>query len=141
MKSFWYEQSPALASGDIAGDVYKSGSGFIRDGQWHRLNPQSRAMYRVIPGYLQVVFRDEELESADPDADMSEILAAVESAGPLTLYENDQPEVLIRPVQGGGYAMTSHWIYLKTGAGFTDFTPEQWNDAYNRLSDLESSEE
>jgi len=141
MKSFWYEQSPVLTSGDIGGDVYKSDGGFIRDGQWHRLNPQSEAMYRVMSRYLQVVFLDKEVGSSDPSADMSEILAAVESAGPLTLYENDQPEILIRPLEGGGYEMTSHFIFLGTGAGLINFTPEQWNNAYERLRDLISNEE
>lgn len=138
MKCFWYEQSPVLDCSSIVGDVYKSGDGFVRDGQWHRLNPRSRAMYRIIPGYLQVVYRDEDVESTGSDADMAEILAAVEHGGPLTLFEDDQLEVLVRPVESGGYEMTSHWIFLGTGALFADFTQEKWNDAYKCLRDLES---
>ena len=132
MKSFWYEQTPLLNAQTID-RVYKFDHRRIGGGEWKSLNNRPQAHYRSINEHFQLVFPHLQMT----DGEYREILAAIVAAGPLNT--DDELEILIRP-SGTGFEMTSHWISLGNGAIFPSFTPEEWNEAYRRLRDMEAQE-
>jgi len=132
MKPFWYEQAPLLNAENIE-RIHKFDHQRIVSGEWKRLNNRSQSHYRSIRQYFQLVFPEDQMT----DSEYAQVLAAVESAGPLET--DDELEILVRPSRTG-FEMTSHWIYLREGAMFLTFTPEQWNEAYSRLRELENGE-
>ena len=132
MKSFWYEQAPLSKAQNIE-QVYKFDHQRIASVEWTSLNAQTLGRYRSIGEYFQFVYPEEEMT----DAEYAEVLAAIESAGPLCT--DDELEILVRS-SPTGFEVTSHWIFLGEGSKFNTFTPEQWNDAYSRLRELESCE-
>lgn len=69
------------------------------------------------------------------DSDVMGILTDLDKCGPLPTP--DELEILVRKTQSG-FEMTSHWIFLQHGAEFSEFTAEEWADAYNRLRKLEN---
>lgn len=132
MKSFWYEQAPLLKAQNID-RIYKFDQQRIVSEEWRPLNNRAQRHYRSIREYFQFVFPEDQMS----DSDYAEVLAAIESVGPLVT--DDELEILILPGRTG-FEMTSHWIFLGEGAKFNTFTPEQWNDAYSKLRELEKSE-
>lgn len=130
LQPFEYEQQPA----SVSLSIYKLDHKSTRDGSWHPLNAKTNSRYRIAGGYFQLVAPPEHAT----DEQTNELLALLDRAGPLET--DDELEILVRP-SNDGYEMTSHWIYLGPGAGFADFTPKQWNDAYRRLRELEDATE
>ena len=130
MKPFWYEQAPLLNAENIE-RIHKFDHQRIVSGEWKPLNNGSQSHYRSIREYFQLVFPEDRMT----DGEYAQVLAAIESAG--LLETDDELEILVRPNRTG-IEMTSHWIFLGEGAKFNAFTPEQWNEAYSRLRELEN---
>lgn len=132
MKSFWYKQVPLLKAQTID-RIYKFDHQRIVSGEWRPLNNEVLGHYRSIREYFQVVIPEDQIT----DGEFAQVLAAIESAGPL--QTDDELEIFVRPSRTG-FEMTSHWIFLDEGTMFLTFTPEQWNEAYTRLRELENQE-
>jgi hypothetical protein len=127
--SFEYEQEK-LTAGNTVDQIYKFDHPRVVRAEWQPLNARSRPWYRTVQRYFQFVAPADELT----DAEAEEILRLVEAAGPLQVP--GAVEILIRRKEDR-FEMTSHWIFLGPGAEFTEFSSRPWNEAYQRLVELE----
>ncbi len=132
MKSFWYEQAP-LSKAPIIELTYKFDHVRVVSAEWTRLNSQTMGHYRSVGEYFQVVLPEKQMTASE----YAEVLATIEAAGPL--HTDDELEILVRP-GASGFEMTSHWIFLGTGAKFNAFMPQRWNEAYASLGELEDKQ-
>lgn len=124
--SFEYEQCPLSG-----GWVYKSDPAAVDDGAWHHLNRDSKALYRVVDGMIQLFEPGDKLT----DADVEQCRRWLESAG--VLRTEDQLEIVIAR-HPEGCEMWSHWLDGDDGIVFRDFNPGEFNAAYDRLREAES---
>jgi len=123
---FWYEQCPI----GRARGIYKFDREALQDGLWHQLRKGSDAVYRCLGDYF-CFCSPQNQEARDH---LGDVLAWIEQCG--LLGTDDELEILIRAGQSGA-EMTSHWLFLGDAAQIADASPASWNEAYQRLKELE----